>query len=109
MGKLITMDNFERQRPKEIGVRHDCTVVVFCDDTGRDVWENEKWLVTFPGQTIHKVAKKYAFMNQNFLFGQHRRLCVGENPRKHSVTVRFEVDNFAEIQYVSLGIDKWRH
>lgn len=103
------MNNPEDENANEISIKHNCTFVLFCDDTARDVWEDTGgYLITFSGQTINRVAKKYAHNERHFLFEQHRKHCTGKNPRKHSVTIRFEVDNFSEIHYVSLGVDTWK-
>lgn len=97
----------DKEKLQNEGERHQCTFAIFCDDTGRIVYEDKNaWLVIFPGQSIERVAKKYAFMNQNYLFTQHRKRCTGVNSRKHSVTIRFEVDNFLKILFVPLGVDK---
>lgn len=109
MAKSITMTNPEAQCPQEVGEEHNCTVVVFCNDTGWDVCKDTDYLsVTSPGRTTREAAEKYASMRKNFLFAQHRKTCTGKSPRKHRVTVRLEIHESKEIYYVPLGIDRLR-
>lgn len=107
MGKLITMNEFEHKGQLENSVKHNCTVVVFC--ASGDAWKDDRgFSITFLGQTLEKAAQEHVSFYKNLLFAQHRKFCTGAKPRKHLVTVRFEIEDSLETHYVSLGRDTWR-
>lgn len=94
----------EKYEPSEIGVKKNCTVVIFCDDQMHDVFEDKnRFIIEKPGKPLSESARSYAHLHKGYLFQKHREHCDGHRKRTHRLTLRFEIEDFKHIFHVSIG------